>query len=294
MPPEGVPQCKHDDLPSLKNLAKYVKWLINHTSIDSVRLTGGEPLVRRGIESLITELSAIPTLREVTLTTNGSLLSQTASVLKAAGLTRVNISLDSLNEDRFALVTRGGKLSQTLAGIRAAQAAGLTPIKINSVLHRSTWEQDVPELLDFAAANQFEVRFIELMRTGTERNWCDSEFISVDEVCAQLDTQVLCLPRTGNERSPAQRTLMTWRGANVRVGWISPRSHPFCNSCERLRMDARGSLRRCLMDPATFDLPRLLRNTDGEAVGDALKRYIDRKLPPQMMDSVTTMSQIGG
>ena len=294
MPPEGVPQCKHADLPSLEQLAKYVRWVAGHTGIDKIRLTGGEPLVRKGIQSLIAELATIPAVREVTLTTNGSLLPHMAFDLKAAGLSRVNISLDSLNQERFAMVTRGGRLEHTLAGIRAAQEARLGPIKINTVLHRSTWKEEVPALLDFAAENQFEIRFIELMRTGTEREWCEAEFISVDEVCAKLDAQVMCLPRGESERSPARRTLMTWRGAHVRVGWISPRSHPFCHSCERLRMDSRGSLRRCLMDPATFDLHHVLREMSPDAAANAFECYIDRKLVPVEMDSATAMSQIGG
>ena len=294
MPREGVPQCRHDDLLSLEKLAKHVQWIIRHTGINKIRLTGGEPRVRKGIGSLIADLAGIPTVREITLTTNGSLLPQMASDLKAAGLRRVNISLDSLNQERFALVTRGGRLDRTLAGIRAAQEAGLTPIKINTVLHRSTWKQEVPALLDFAAEHQLEIRFIELMRTGTEREWCESEFVSVDEVCAQLDAHVMPLPRGENERAPAQRMLMTWRGAHLKVGWISPRSHPFCHSCERLRMDAKGSLRRCLMDSTTFELPRLLGEMGGDAVANAFECYIDRKLAPVAMDSLTAMSQIGG
>jgi len=289
-----VPQCRHDDLPSLEKLTKLVRWVIAQTGIDKVRLTGGEPLVRKGIQSLVADVATIPAVREVTLTTNGSLLPQMAHDLKAAGLRRVNVSLDSLHEERFALVTRGGRLNQTLAGIRAAKEAGLTPIKINTVLHRSTWKREIPELLDFAAENQFEIRFIELMRTGTEREWCEAEFVSVDEVCAQLDAHVMQLPRGQNERTPARRTLMTWRGEHVRVGWISPRSHPFCNSCERLRMDARGSLRRCLMDPTTFDLHRMLGEVSGDAAASAFECYIERKLAPTAMDSVTAMSEIGG
>ncbi len=152
-----------------------------------MRITGGEPLVRPGIEHLIEALSAIPEMKEVSLTTNASLLPQMVQGLKSAGLNRVNISIDSLDEERFADVTRGGNLKSTLDGIEAAQKAGLTPIKLNAVLRRSAWKQDVPRLLDFAASTGFEIRFIELMRTGTERAWCESEYISVDEVCNGLE-----------------------------------------------------------------------------------------------------------
>lgn len=292
MPLEGVPKALHCRLLSLECLTSLVAWLSMQTGINRIRLTGGEPLVRPGVEQLIAELSALPAIQEVSLTTNGSLLSKMAWGLKAAGLKRVNVSLDSLAKDRFKEVTRGGHLDLTLAGIKAAQDAGLTPIKLNTVLQRSTWQQEVPRLLDYAASNQFEIRFIELMRTGTERAWCESEFVSVDEVCAGLGTEIV--PVKDQTRAPARRTLLNWRGTLVKVGWITPRSHPFCAQCERLRMDARGQLRRCLMDPKTFDLPHVLETMTGLAVRQEFQSYIAGKLPPLAMDSSFAMSQIGG
>jgi len=233
-----------------------------------------------------------PKIREVSLTTNGSLLSKRAWSLKAAGLRRVNVSLDSLDKERFKEVTRGGNLDRTLDGIKAAQAAGLTPIKLNTVLQRSTWHQDVPRLLDYAAESGFEIRFIELMRTGTERAWCESEFVSVYEVCRGLGAEIV--PVKEDTKTPARKTLVNWRGTPVTVGWITPRSHPFCAHCERLRMDARGQLRRCLMDPTTFDLPRVLATMDGLAARQEFRSYIAGKFPPQAMDSSFAMSEIGG
>jgi GTP 3',8-cyclase len=212
--------------------------------------------------------------------------------LKAAGLSRVNISLDSLDEERFAEVTRGGILERTLAGIESAQNAGLTPIKLNTVLRRSTWKQEVPRLLDYAASTGFEIRFIELMRMGTERGWCESEFVSVDEVCEGLGSEIV--PAEEQTRAPARRTLVSWRGIPLTVGWITPRSHPFCHYCERLRMDARGQLRRCLMDSKTFDLPRVLEAMDSLEARQEFQSYIAGKVPPLAMDSPLAMSQIGG
>jgi GTP 3',8-cyclase len=292
MPAEGVPRAAHSDLLSLEELAGLVAWLSNHAGINRVRLTGGEPLVRPGIEYLIAEVSALPGVKEVSLTTNGSLLSPKVESLKAAGLKRVNISLDSLDEERFREVTRGGNLSRTMDGIKAAQDAGLTPIKLNTVLQRSTWKQEVPRLLDYAASTGFEIRFIELMRTGTELAWCESEFISVDEVCKGLGAEVL--PAEEQTQAPARRTLVNWRGTLVAVGWITPRSHPFCSSCERLRMDARGRIRRCLMDPATLDLSRTLKIPDGLAVQREFLSYLAGKVSPRSMDNEFAMSQIGG
>ena len=292
MPVKGVAKVAHDDLLPLEGLVKLVQWLSSNSGIDRVRLTGGEPLVRPGIEHLIEALSALPEMREITLTTNASLLPGRARGLKAAGLNRVNISLDSLDENRFAEVTRGGSLKTTLAGIEAAREAGLTPIKLNAVLRRSTWKQDVPLLLDYAASTGFEIRFIELMRTGTERDWCESEIISVDEVCSGLNAEVL--PAEEQTRTPARRTLVNWRGTLLTVGWITPRSHPFCQYCERLRMDARGMIRRCLIDSTTLDLPHMLGTMDDLAARQEFQSYINGKVPPLTMDSQVAMSQIGG
>ncbi len=292
MPAEGVAKVAHEDLLPLERLVDLVQWLVHHTSIDRVRLTGGEPLMRTGVERLVLDLSAIAGVREVCLTTNGSLLPRMAWGLKNAGLSRVNISLDSLNEERFAEVTRGGHLQPTLNGIAAAEEAGLTPIKLNTVLRRSTWKREVPSLLDYAAQTGFEIRFIELMRTGTERAWCETEFVSVNEVCEGLGAEIH--PVEEDSRASARRTVMNWHGALVSVGWITPRSHPFCSRCDRLRMDARGQVRRCLMDPVQLDLTHLLSRIPGASAKRKFDFYIAGKGPPLAMDNALAMSQIGG
>lgn len=292
MPASGVPRLAHHDLLPLERLVEMVQWLTTHTAIERVRLTGGEPLARRGIENLVTALTSIPAIREVALTTNGSLLPRMAPALKAAGLRRVNISLDSLDADRFAVVTRGGSLQRTLDGIDAAEKACLTPIRLNAVLQRSTWQLEVPRLLDYAAARGFEIRFIELMRTGTEREWCNSELVSVDEVRNGLNAEFL--PFAEQTNSSAQRTQLHWRGTPLTVGWISPRSHPFCATCERLRMDARGRVRRCLMDATLLELHQLMQTSEEQSVLKEFRSYLASKVPPSAMDSSFAMSQIGG
>jgi cyclic pyranopterin phosphate synthase len=292
MPAAGVVKLTHEEILPLEALAGLVEWLSVHAGIRRVRLTGGEPLVRQGVCDLIAEIKAFPAIEEITVTTNGTLLPRMAKDLKAAGVSRVNISLDSLDKQRFAQISRGGDLALTLAGIDAAREAGLTPIKLNAVLLRSTWREDVPALLDFAAGNDFEIRFIELMRMGTERDWCESEYISAEEARSGLniETGVVNDPRNG----PAQRCLMNWRGRKLTVGWITPRSHPFCSSCDRLRLDARGQLRRCLMDPATLDLPRAVGAGDATSARREFDEYFSQKRQPLMMDSSFAMSQIGG
>ncbi len=292
MPVQGVTKVAHGDLLPLEGLVWLVKWLVSETRIRRVRITGGEPLVRPGIEHLIEQLSALPEIQEVSLTSNGTLLPRMARILKNAGLDRVNISLDSLDEARFSEITRGGSLEGTLSGIEAARDAGLTPIKINTVLRRSTWRQDVPCLLDFASRSGFQIRFIELMRTGTERTWCESEFISVDEVRSELGAEILPVQEVTG--SSARTTLVKWRGTLLTVGWITPRSHPFCQSCERLRLDARGQIRRCLMDTTTLDLPRVLATMGVQDARREFQSYIAGKVAPRAMDSPFAMSQIGG
>ncbi len=276
----------------LGQLAEIVGWLMRHAPIDRIKLTGGEPLMHPGLEELISRLARINGVREISMTTNGSLLSKRAAALKSAGLARVNVSLDSLDPERFAQLSRGAHLEHTLKGIDAAIAAGLLPLKLNTVLQRSTWKRDVPQLLDFAAERGAEIRFIELMRTGTERSWCESEFVSVEEVKTglRLEMAEVSTPLA----LPARQTSVLWKGSHLKVGWIPPRSNPFCGSCERLRVDSRGRVRRCLMDAKTFDLATLLRLSGDQAAELAFHAYMAGKHSPAKMDSESAMNQIGG
>lgn len=294
MPAEGIPSFSHNELLSLEQLAEMVRWLSTHTPIERVKITGGEPLVRRGLEQLVSELSAIPNVREVSLTTNGVVLARKAWELKARGLARVSVSLDSLDPKRFAELSRGGHLVDTLEGIEAALKAGLTPLKVNAVLQRSTWETDVPKLLDFALERGLQPRFIELMRTGTERAWCDSEFVSVDRVKEWLEEKTTMLPFPSRADTPAKLTRILWAGKWLTVGWIAPRSHPFCGACERIRLDSLGRLRRCLMDSRVLDLARLRHSEGDDGAATALRAYLAGKRAPNEMDSEHMMSQIGG
>ena len=294
MPAEGVAKAPHSELLSLEQLGDTVAFLVERAGVERVKLTGGEPLVRAGIEGLIRRIAAMPKVREVSLTSNASLLLHMAAPLKQAGLQRVNISLDSLDPQRFTELTRGGRLADALGGIQAARLAGLLPIKLNAVLQRSGWERDVPRLLDFSAENDFELRFIELMRTGTEREWCASEFISADVVQDWLAQQTAVASAEGPAEAPAKRTEVNWRGKKVAVGWITPRSHPFCDRCERIRLDARGRLRRCLMDPQFMELGSILQQKGEAGAADAFAAYLSGKHAPKTMESTSAMNLIGG
>jgi len=293
MPAASVPLRRHDELLTLEALADAVGWLGGQIGISRIKLTGGEPLVRRGVPALVRRLAEIPGLAEISATTNGALLPRMAGELAAAGLARVNVSLDTLDEVRFTELTRGGRLRDTLDGIDAAVAAGLTPVKLNSVLLSDGWRSDVPRLLDLAAEKGLEVRFIELMRTGTEAGWAQSQLVRVEEVRGLVGAGG-ALAEVGAFAGPARVEELEWRGRRVRVGWITPQSHPFCAACSRLRLDALGNLRRCLMDPQSLPLAGLLRDAGSDAAARSLRRYLAGKRPPGDMTTDVPMVTMGG
>ncbi len=294
MPASGVAFVPHRDLPTLEELRDAVQWLAERLGVDRVKITGGEPLVRRGLPWLVDGLRAIPGVAEVSMTTNATLLDRWAGVLKKAGLTRVNVSLDSLDSGRFYDVTRGGRVDDALRGIDAALNAGLSPIKINSVLRRSSWEKDIPILLDFAAERGLEVRFIELMRTGTETAWTKEEYVSAVDIRESLGFGGADWSTTPEDLAPARTGSIGWKGKPLQVGWITPVSHAFCSACNRLRLDARGRIRRCLMDPAPMPLVRALKQGPEDVVEKILRAYLAGKSPPQSMITPTSMNRIGG
>jgi cyclic pyranopterin phosphate synthase len=294
MPTDGIAKLRKDDLPRLEELVAAVAWLQREFAVTRVKLTGGEPLVRRGVVELVRMLVALSGIEEVSMTSNGSLLSRYATEMKQAGLARVNVSLDSLDSQRYAVLTGGANLADAVAGIDAAIAAGLLPVKLNTVLRASSWRQDVPALLDFAWQRNLEVRFIELMRTGTARQWAEREYVAAEEVRGWLAgcTRVEDIDET--TRAPARRTRVNWRGKEFVVGWITPRSNPFCDGCNRLRLDAGGSLRRCLMDPLVLPLLSLLQTRPSGQVREQVALFLAGKRPPLAMDTELPMSAVGG
>lgn len=294
MPSGGVAFVPHSELPTLEELRETVAWLAGNLGVNRVKITGGEPLVRRGLPSLIRGLCRIPQVLEVSMTTNATLLEPWAPILRNSGLRRVNVSLDSLDPVRFRQITRGGSVEAALRGIRAAVKTGFSPIKINSVLRRSSWKEDVPALLDFAAQTGFEVRFIELMRTGTEEAWTTGEYVSAASVRSFLGVDTHELMDMAEQVAPARIGRVTWKGKTLRVGWITPVSHAFCSACNRLRLDARGRIRRCLMDPAPLALVDALRRDAPGEVERTLRVYLAGKRRPSNMVTAATMNSIGG
>jgi cyclic pyranopterin phosphate synthase len=294
MPAVGISKLRHEHLMSLEQLAETVAWLCRELGVGRIKLTGGEPLVRRGVVDLVHALAATPGVTEISATTNGARLVSLAGPHRDAGLSRVNISVDSLDPRRFADLTRGGRLDDTLAGIDAALSSGMSPVKLNAVLLGSYWLYDVPTLLDFAARRGLEIRFIELMRTGTEVGWAEREFVSAEKVRGWLERRAELAECLSIAPGPARSTRLLWNGVVVDVGWITPRSRPFCDACARLRLDAKGRVRRCLMDPVRFNLAELLETTDGTEVGRRLREYLAGKVASSAMESNLPMVSMGG
>lgn len=287
MPPEGVTKRGHEEMLSLEELAEIAEAAVR-VGVKKIRLTGGEPLVRRGIVELCRRLRAIPGLEELCLTTNGALLPQLAAPLREAGVDRLNISLDTLRPDRFAEMTRLGRLSDTLAGIEAAEAAGFHNLKLDTVLIGGFNDDEIEDFVNLTREHPWEVRFIELMPMGPCAAWDRTCFLSADTVLSRLPEL---------EPLEAQGVARRYRipGAEGTIGLISPVSHDFCAQCRRIRVTADGKLKGCLH--SAEELP--LRGLHGPELEDAIRQGILHKperhhLAERRSDTPRNMNQIGG
>lgn len=226
--------------------------------VKKIRLTGGEPLVRRGIVELCAGISALPGLRELVMTTNGSQLVKLARPLADAGVKRLNISLDSLDPEKFRAITRTGELQQVLDGIDAARDAGFKRIKLNVVVMKGRNADEVPALVDYALARDLDITFIEEMPLGNVGRSRGESFCSSDEVREVISQRYQLLDSTENSGGPA-RYVRVEGYPESRIGFISPHSHNFCASCNRVRMTAEGRLLLCLGQENSIDMRALVR-----------------------------------
>ena len=280
----------------LKALCDQIEWIHRRTCLGRIKLTGGEPLLHPDLESLIAFLDGLDPRPELSLTTNATRLAGRAAGLREAGLDRVTVSLDTLDPDGYRRLT-GGNVKRALEGLDAARRARLVPLKVNAVLRRSSWRDDVPALLDLAIDLDLEVRFIELMRTGTAPAWCRAERIAAHEVRDGLRELSGFATGPGPRAagaSPARTERLRWSGRDVRVGWIEPVSHAFCERCDRLRLHPDGSLARCLMDPQRLDLARLRRDAGDRDAQRAVRAFLDGKRPASTMATGWPMARLGG
>ena len=246
--------------------------------VKKLRLTGGEPLVRPGIVYLCERLAALPGLRELCMTSNGSQLGKLAGDLHAAGLARLNISLDTLDAQRFAAITRTGRLEQVLRGIDAAQQAGFEHIKLNCVVMKGRNADEVPALVDYAIAHGLDISFIEEMPLGQVGREREESFCSSDEVRALIAEHHELLDSAEHSGGPARYVRLA-QHPRTRIGFISPHSHNFCATCNRLRLTAEGRLLLCLGHEHSLDLRGLLRRhpLHDEPILDALRGALQRK-----------------
>lgn len=292
-PTGGFPKTPYQALPSLDALADAAFYLARRWKVRGVKVTGGEPLLRPGLLRLIERLASDSILQDISLTTNGTRLKNLALPLKNAGLKRINVSLDTLEPTRFRQLC-GGTLSDTLEGIEAALVVGLKPLKLNAVLRRDGWRNDVPDLIDFAASKRVEVRFIELMPVGPNRKWAMEQFLAGDEVMRFLESTGDLKHLPHHPGAPAREMLYSYSSKTVKIGLIASESAAFCAGCNRLRLDSRGRLRRCLMDPVTIDLIRILESQGEEAADAKVESYLSGKQPPRLMQSENPMIVMGG
>lgn len=246
--------------------------------VDKIRITGGEPLVRRNVLWLFEQLGQLPGLRELVLTTNGSQLTRYARDLRDAGVRRINISLDSLQPKRFARLTRVGDLNKVLQGIDAAQEAGFERIKLNSVILKNRNHDEVADLVRFAMQRDVDISFIEEMPLGVIGDHDRAEaYYSSDELLANLQQTFDLLPTTESTGGPSRYYRIP--GSNTRIGLISPHSHNFCDSCNRVRVTAQGRLLLCLGQEHSMDLRQVLRDhpDDIQRLQTAIHNAMDLK-----------------
>ncbi|MBQ3285983.1 MAG: GTP 3',8-cyclase MoaA [Ruminococcus sp.] len=287
MPEEGVCKKAHSDILSIEEMTEIVR-AAHALGIKKIRLTGGEPLVRRGIITLCENIKAIDPEIELGITTNGSLLAPMAKDLKAAGVDRLNISLDSLDPETFRTITRGGDLQDVLNGIRAAQAAGFDNIKINAVLLKGINEKDILDLIRLTKDETIHVRFIELMPLGVAKHWNSDRFISTEAIEKHMINADLI-------KIDGVARVYRLPGHKGTVGLICPMSNSFCPTCNKIRVTADGKLKPCLHSDQEIDL----RGLHGEALTQAIRDGITQKPESHHFgaaDAATErfMNEIGG
>ena len=259
MPASGVPNIPHEEILRYEEIVRIVRLAVE-MGIVHVRLTGGEPLVRKDIVDLVRDLAAIPGLDDLAMTTNGVLLSKYAQPLAEAGLKRVNISLDTLSPERFHRITRLGSLEQTLAGRQAALDAGLRPVKVNTVVVRGLNDDEIIDLARLTMQPDWHLRFIEMMPLGEGAHWTGDGVVPTAEIRARVEAafgELTPVSKAGPGVGPARYYQLP--GAEGTLGFISPVTEHFCFTCNRLRLTSDGKILPCLLSDLAFDLRTPMR-----------------------------------
>lgn len=300
MPTEGISLCAPKEILRYEELLRVAR-IAASRGVSKIRITGGEPLVRKGIVGFIRDVSALEGVKDLSLTTNGVLLKDYALRLKEAGLKRVNVSLDTLKKERFIKVTRGDRLEEVLDGLGAALAAGLKPVKVNMVVIKGFNDDEVLDFALISKKNPYHIRFIEYMPFNTEEGWQRDKCISVNTIKSIIEKHEKLLPveSAAGAAGPARR--FRFKGAPGEVGFISPVTEHFCGECNRLRLTADGKLRVCLFSDNEINIKKVLRDGSGDsAVEEVLFRAVAEKPAGHHINEnifkkcSRTMSLIGG
>ena len=303
MPAEGLDWLPRADVLTDAEILRLIRIGVSRLGITTVRLTGGEPLLRQDLEWLVAAIADLDPAPKIALTTNGIGLADRAARLAAAGLERINISLDTLDAETFKKLTRRPRLPDVLAGVQACVAAGLQPVKINTVLLRGINDHEAYPLLAWAMRTGVQLRFIEQMPLDAQHAWKRSEMVTADEIRRRLSAHVRLVedPADRERRGSAPAELFRIEGSDHAVGIIAAVSKPFCGACDRVRLTADGQLRNCLFARTESDLRTPLRaGASDEEIADQWVRAVAGKRPghgiddPSFLQPDRPMSAIGG
>ncbi|MXG88753.1 GTP 3',8-cyclase MoaA [Nocardioides sp. YIM 123512] len=300
MPPEGLDWMPLESQLTDDEVVRLITIAVERLGITEVRFTGGEPLVRRGLVDIVRRTAALDPAPETSVTTNALGLARTATALAEAGLTRVNVSLDTVRADTFHEITRRDRFHDVVAGLAAAQAAGLGPVKVNAVLLRGVNDDQAPEVLEWCLERGYELRFIEQMPLDAQHGWDRAAMVTADEILASLESRFVLVPDEEPRGSaPAERFLVD--GGPATVGVIASVTRPFCGSCDRVRLTADGQVVNCLFAREESDLRTALRAGAGdEELAQRWVAAMATKKPGHGIDDPTflqpdrPMSAIGG
>jgi cyclic pyranopterin phosphate synthase len=300
MPAEGLDWLPKPELLTFEEITRLVSVAVS-LGVTGVRLTGGEPLLRRGLPELVGMLAALEPRPRIAMTTNGLGLDRLAAPLAAAGLDRVNVSVDTVDREAFTRLTRRDRLADVITGLAAAADAGLAPVKINAVAMRGVNDEHAADLLAWAIERGYELRFIEQMPLDAQHAWERTSMVTAEELLVRLGRRFTLTPEPGEARGSAPAETWLVDGGPARVGVIASVSRPFCGACDRMRLTADGQLRSCLFARTESDLRGPLRAgaTDAE-LADQMRRLMAGKLAghgiddPGFLQPDRPMSAIGG
>ena len=301
MPPEGLDWLPTTDQLTDDEVVRLVRIGVERLGIREVRFTGGEPLLRRGLAGIVARTAALRPRPEISLTTNAIGLERTAGTLRAAGLDRVNVSLDTLRPETFRKLARRDRLPDVLDGLAAAAQVGLRPVKVNAVLMRDLNDDEAVPLLRYCLDRGYELRFIEQMPLDAQHGWKRTEMVTAEEILAALGREFTLTPDDPRQRGSAPAEAFLVDGGPARVGVIASVTRPFCGTCDRVRLTADGQVRNCLFARSESDLRGPLRaGADDAELAAAWRRAVAAKLPghgindPSFLQPDRPMSAIGG